>query len=229
MTRNALIVGAGPGLSASLARTFAGESYAVSLAARTPQKLDDLCRETGANAYACDASDTGSVSALFRTLDAAGSTPDLVVYNPSGRVRGPITEVDPDAVRAALDVTAFGAFLVAREAAKRMLAKGEGTMLFTGASAGIKGFAQSASFAMGKFALRGLCQSLSRELHPQNIHVVHFVIDGAIHNPDRDPPYNDPDKTLDPDAIARTYLAMAQQHRSAWTNEIELRPHVERF
>ncbi|MHA7777145.1 SDR family NAD(P)-dependent oxidoreductase [Roseibium sp. M-1] len=229
MTRNALIVGAGPGLSAALARTFSGKGYRVSLAARTPQKLEALCAETGAIAYGCDASDAGSVSALFQALDEAGSAPDLVVYNPSGRVRGPITDLDPDAVRAALDVTAFGAFLIAQQAARRMLAKGEGTMLFTGASAGIKGFAQSASFAMGKFALRGLCQSLSRELHPQNIHVVHFVIDGAIYNPDRDPPLNDPDKTLHPDAIARTYLAMAQQHRSAWTNEIELRPHVERF
>lgn len=229
MSKNALIVGAGAGLSASLARVFAREGYAIALAARNKDKLGELCAETGAQAYACDASSAESVAALFASLDAAGTAPDLVVYNPSGRVRGPIAELDPTAVRAALEVTAFGAFLVAHEAAKRMEPKGDGTMLFTGASAGVKGFAQSAPFAMGKFALRGLCQSLARELHPKGIHVVHFVIDGAIHNPARGAPHDDPDKTLDPDAIAETYLAMAKQHRSAWTNEVELRPHVERF
>lgn len=229
MSRNALIVGAGPGLSASLARAFAGDGYTVALAARHPDKLSDLCKETGATAHACDASDADSVAALFQALDDAGAVPDLVVYNPSGRVRGPIAELDPAAVRAAVEVTAFGAFLVAREAARRMEPKGAGTMLFTGASAGIKGFAQSAPFAMGKFALRGLCQSLARELHPKGIHVVHFVIDGAIHNPERGTPHDDPEKTLHPDAIAETYLAMAKQHRSAWTNEVELRPFVERF
>jgi len=229
MTKNALIVGAGPGLSASLARAFSSDGYTLSLAARNPDKLSGLCAETGAQGHACDAADTDSVATLFQALDAAGSVPDLIVYNPSGRVRGPIAELDPAAVRAALDVTAYGAFLVAHEAAKRMVPKGEGTMLFTGASAGIKGFAQSAPFAMGKFALRGLCQSLSRELHPKGIHVVHFVIDGAIQNPARGAPYDDPEKTLNPDAIAQTYLAMSRQHRSAWTNEVELRPHVERF
>jgi len=229
MTKNALIVGAGSGLSASLARVFAREGYDIALAARNPDKLGDLCSDIGARAHACDASNAESVAALFSALDQAGTAPELVVYNPSGRVRGPIAELDPDAVRAALEVTAFGAFLVAHEAAKRMVPKGEGTLLFTGASAGIKGFAQSAPFAMGKFALRGLCQSLSRELHPKGIHVVHFVIDGAILNPARGAPHDDPEKTLDPDAIAETYLAMANQHRSAWTNEIELRPHVERF
>jgi NAD(P)-dependent dehydrogenase (short-subunit alcohol dehydrogenase family) len=229
MTAHALVVGAGPGLSAALARTFASAGYAVSLAARNPQKLEALCSETGAVAYVCDAVDADNVRTLFEALDAAGRSPDVVIYNASARVRGPITELDLGEVRAAIDVTAFGALAVAHEAAKRMLAKGEGTMLFTGASAGIKGFAQSAPFAMGKFALRGLCQSLSRELSPQNIHVVHFVIDGAIYNPDRGPPYNDPDKTLHPEAIARTYLEISRQHKSAWTSELELRPSVETF
>ncbi len=229
MTGNVLIVGAGPGLSASLARLFSSEGYAVALAARDAAKLDDLCRETGARAHSCNASDKDSVKALFETLDAEGATPDVVIYNASGRTRGPVAELDPDQVRAALDVTAFGAFLVAHEAAKRMVPKKAGTMLFTGASAGIKGFPQSAPFAMGKFALRGLCQSLARELHPKNIHVVHFEIDGVIFRDDRGEPYDDPDKTLQPDEIARTYLEMARQHRSVWTNEIELRPYVERF
>ncbi len=229
MTKHALIVGAGLGLSASLARTFAQAGLAVALAARNPRKLEALCVETGATAYACDASDETSVKSLFNDLDNAGATPDLVIYNAAGRVRGPIAELDLDAVKAALAVTSWGALAVAHEAAKRMLAKGEGTMLFTGASAGIKGFAGSAPFAMGKFALRGLCQSLARELSPRNIHVVHFVIDGAIYNPDRDPPHNDPDKTLHPEAIARTYLEISRQDKSAWTSELELRPSVEKF
>lgn len=229
MTKSVLIVGAGKGLSASLARVFSQEGYRVNLAARNPDKLEDLSRETGARAYGCDASSQASVERLFQALDDDGATPDVVVYNPSGRTKGPIEQLDPDKVRAALDVTAWGAFLVAHEAAKRMVPKSAGTMLFTGASAGIKGFPQSAAFAMGKFALRGLCQSLARELHPKNIHVVHFVIDGAIHSARRGAPYDDPEKTLNPDEIARTYLDMTRQHRSVWTNEIELRPHVERF
>ncbi|WP_434050712.1 MAG: SDR family NAD(P)-dependent oxidoreductase [Roseibium sp.] len=229
MTKSVLIVGAGEGLSASLARFFSQDGYRVNLAARNPDKLEDLCRETGAGAYGCDASSQASVERLFQALDDDGATPDVVAYNPSGRTKGPIEQLDPDKVRAALDVTAWGAFLVAHEAAKRMVPKSAGTMLFTGASAGIKGFPQSAAFAMGKFALRGLCQSLARELHPKNIHVVHFVIDGAIHSPGRGAPYDDPEKTLNPDEIARTYLEMTRQHRSVWTNEIELRPHVERF
>ena len=229
MSGNALIVGAGAGLSASLARVFAKEGYAVSLAARNPAKLDGLCSETGATAHACDAADAASVARLFQDLDTAGATPDLVVYNASGRARGPVTELNLEDVHAALDVTAFGALAVAHEAAKRMVPKRQGVMLFTGASAGIKGFPQSAPFAMGKFALRGLCQSLARELSPQNIHVVHFVIDGVIYNPDRGAPYDDPDKTLHPDAIARTYLEISRQDKSAWTSELELRPSVERF
>lgn len=229
MSGHILIVGAGEGLSASLARVFSSEGYKVALAARNPDKLTGLCEKTGANAYACDATDRQSVADLFAALDAEGATPNVVVYNASGRTRGPIAELEPDKVRSALDVTAWGAFLVAHEAAKRMVPKEAGTMLFTGASAGIKGFPQSASFAMGKFALRGLCQSLARELHPKNIHVVHFVIDGAIHRADRGEPYNDPEKTLHPDEIAKVYLEMTRQHRSVWTNEIELRPHVERF
>jgi len=229
MAGNALIVGTGAGLSASLARVFSAAGYSVSLAARNTAKLSDLCRETGAHAYHCDACEEDSVKTLFDTLDVAGEMPDLVIYNASRRTRGPIAELDPKEVRAALDVTAWGAFLVAHEAAKRMVPKKKGTLLFTGASAGVKGFPQSAPFAMGKFALRGLCQSLARELHPKNIHVVHFVIDGAIYRRDRGAPYDDPDKTLHPEELARAYLEASRQHRSAWTSELELRPYLERF
>lgn len=225
----ALIVGAGSGLSASLARLFASEGMTVALAARDTDKLAELCAETGASAYACDAGDPDSVGRLFSEIEAGPGAPELVVYNPSARVRGPLIELDPAEVERALRITAYGAFLVAQQAAKRMVTAGRGTILLTGASAGVKGYPQSAPFAMGKFALRGLAQSMARELHPQNVHIGHVVIDGAICNPGREEPADKPDSMLDPDAIAREYLNLHRQDRSAWAWEIELRPWVERF
>lgn len=228
---SALIVGAGAGLSASLARLFAANGMKVALAARAPDDLAPLAEETGASVHACDAADRAQVAALFQALDGDGA-PDVLVYNPSARVMGPLVELDPEAVTKAVQVTALGAFYCAQEAAKRMLPQGQGALLFTGASAGVKGFPRSATFAMGKFALRGLAQSLARELHPQGIHVGHFVIDGGIRNPARpgrmDGPEN-PDSMLDPDAIARSYWHFLAQDRSSWAWEIELRPWVERF
>jgi NAD(P)-dependent dehydrogenase (short-subunit alcohol dehydrogenase family) len=232
MTRSyerALIVGAGEGLSASLARLFAGQGLAVVLAARNTSKLSALAEETGALALACDAARPEAVAHLFAELDERGATPDVVVYNPSARVRGPLVELDPERVAQALQVTAFGAFLVAQQAVRRMLPRGRGAVVFTGASAGVKGYPQSAPFAMGKFALRGLAQSMARELHPQGIHVAHVVIDGAIRNPGRSEPEDKPSSMLDPDAIAQTYWHLLQQHRSAWSWEVEVRPWVETF
>ncbi|MEX0954002.1 MAG: SDR family NAD(P)-dependent oxidoreductase [Rhizobiaceae bacterium] len=226
---NALIVGVGDGLSASLARKLVRRGHHVVLAARDTAKLKDLVKETNATAIDCDASQRGDVEALFERVDALGGDLDVAIYNPSSRVRGPIVEVDPDKVQAALQVTAFGAFLVAQQAARRMLERKRGTILFTGASAGVKGFAQSASFAMGKFALRGLAQSMARELHPKGIHIGHVVIDGGIRNPGRTEPPDRPDSMLDPDAIAETYMQLIDQHRSAWSWEIEVRPWVENF
>ena len=223
---SALIVGAGTGLSASLARRLAREGLAVALAARDPGKLKPLCDETGAAAFACDAQDEGQVARLFEAVDARFGAPDVVIYNASARARGPLATLDAEAVRRTLLVSAFGAFLVAQRAAVRMLAKGSGAILFTGASASVKGYAESAPFAMGKFALRGLAQSMARELAPKGIHVAHFVIDGAIRPRGR---VDADDATLDPDAIAETYLRVLQQPRSAWTWEVELRPWVERF
>jgi NAD(P)-dependent dehydrogenase (short-subunit alcohol dehydrogenase family) len=225
----ALIVGAGSGLSASLARLLAADGMSVVLAARGTEKLADLVAETGAKAIACDAADPAQVARLFEAVDAAPGPPGIVVYNPSRRFSGAITELDPEAVRDSLMVTAYGAFLVAQQAARRMLAAGRGTILLTGASAGVKGYPRSAPFAMGKFALRGLAQSLARELHPQNIHVAHIVIDGGIASERRQASADRPDSLLDPDAIARTYLELHRQHRSAWAWEIELRPWVEPF
>jgi len=226
----ALIVGAGQGLSASLARAFAGAGLKIGLAARDADKLASLAAETGAVAHACDVARPDQVDTLFARMDQElGGVPDVFVYNPSARVRGPFVELDPDAVANALTITAYGGFLVGQAAAKRMLPEGRGAILFTGASASVKGYPQSASFAMGKFALRGLAESMARELQPHGIHVAHFVIDGAIRNPGRTEPADAPDSMLDPDAIARTYLHVLQQDRSAWTFEVALRPWLELF
>jgi NAD(P)-dependent dehydrogenase (short-subunit alcohol dehydrogenase family) len=225
----ALIVGAGPGLSASLVRLFSRQGMRVVLAARNTEKLATLSEETGAQTFACDAIDPEQVARLFAEVEGRIGAPDVVVYNASGRLRGPLVELVPAQVEQALGVSALGGFLVAQQAARRMLPKGFGAILFTGASASVKGYAQSAPFAMGKFALRGLAQSMARELAPLGIHVAHFVIDGAIRNPGRTEAPHKPDSMLDPDAIAETYLHVLRQPRSAWTWEIELRPWVERF
>jgi NAD(P)-dependent dehydrogenase (short-subunit alcohol dehydrogenase family) len=226
---SALIVGAGPGLSASIARLFARSGMSVALAARTSDKLRPLAKELAGSAFACDATDVDQVRRLFDDTAQVIGEPDVVVYNASGRVRGPLTELSPSDVERAIAVSAFGGFLVGQEAAKRMLPKGHGAILFTGASASVKGYAQSAPFAMGKFALRGLAQSMARELGPKGIHVAHFVIDGGIRSANRSEAADSPDSMLDPDAIAETYLHILMQPRSAWTWEVELRPWVERF
>jgi NAD(P)-dependent dehydrogenase (short-subunit alcohol dehydrogenase family) len=225
----ALIVGAGEGLSASLTRLFAREGIKVALAARKIEKLGALCTETGARAFACNATEAEEVERLFGMVEREIGTPDLVVYNASGRARGAFTDLVPADVANAIAVSAFGGFLVAQQAAQRMLPNKSGAILFTGASASVKGYAQSAPFAMGKFALRGLAQSMARELSPQGIHVAHFVIDGGIRSATRTEPAEKPDSMLDPDAIALSYWNVLQQPRSAWTWEVELRPWVEKF
>ena len=223
----ALIVGAGPGLSASLARLFRKEAMRVALAARNAKKLEGLAQEVDGRAYACDASSPKDVENVFEAVAKEIGEPNLVVYNASGRVRGPITEFDPEAVRQTIMVTCYGGFLVGQAAAKRMIKAGRGTILFTGASASVKGYANSAAFAMGKFGLSGLVQSMARELQPQNIHIAQVVIDGGICEPSR--PSRGPDGCLDPDAIAQTYLHLHRQHRSTWASHIELRPWSEKF
>jgi NAD(P)-dependent dehydrogenase (short-subunit alcohol dehydrogenase family) len=225
----ALIVGAGEGLSASLARLFARQGIRVALAARKIEKLGALCSETSAEAFACDATKADDVERLFGLVEREIGTPDLVVYNASGRARGTFVELVPADVANAITVSAFGGFLVAQQAVKRMLPNKHGAILFTGASASVKGYPQSAPFAMGKFALRGLAQSMARELSPQGIHIAHFVIDGGIRSAARAEPADRPDSMLDPDAIALSYWNVLQQPRSAWTWELELRPWVEKF
>jgi NAD(P)-dependent dehydrogenase (short-subunit alcohol dehydrogenase family) len=228
----ALIAGAGPGLSASVARQLAQRGHHVVLASRDTRDLASLVEEIGGTAIDCDAASREAVGDLFDRIDAMNGDLTVAHYNASGRVQGPIQDLDPVAVEAALAVSATGAFLMAHHATKRMLPQGTGALLFTGASAGVKGFPRSSPFAMGKFALRGLCQSLARELHPQGIHIGHFVIDGGIGGTPQSGRYNvskGEDDMLDPDAIADTMMALLDQHRSAWTWEVELRPWIENF
>ncbi|MEM6637975.1 MAG: SDR family NAD(P)-dependent oxidoreductase [Pseudomonadota bacterium] len=231
----AIVIGVGDGLSASAARLLSRNGYDLTLAARSGTKMAAVAAETQAQTVLCDASDLASVRDLFAMV------PDpirVVIYNPSARVRGPIAELDAETVRKAVEVTAFGAFLAGQQAAQRMLKQEpdedgvKGTILFTGASAGVKGFPQSASFAMGKFAQRGLAQSMSRELHPQGIHVAWVNIDGGIRNPGRPERMegaDESDSMLDPDQIAEAYLSLIRQHRSVWSEELSIRPWVERF
>jgi len=227
--RTALIIGAGPGISASLARMLSASGLKIVLAARNIEKLAPLAAETGALALATDAADPASVARLFEAVDGHFGEADLVIYNASARAHGPLAELDPETVRTAIGITAFGGFLATQQAARRMVPKGHGAIFLTGASASVKGFPLSAAFAMGKFALRGLAQSAARELGPKGIHVAHFVIDGGVRSERRPDPAERPDSTLSPEGIAQTYLDVLRQPRNAWSLEVELRPWVERF
>jgi NAD(P)-dependent dehydrogenase (short-subunit alcohol dehydrogenase family) len=231
MTKSALIVGAGSGISAAFARALARDGYKVALSARNTDKLGALAKETGALAFAADATKPAAVKALFTEVDRALGPLDVVLFNASYRTRGAFLDLDAEEVAKTLTVSAYAGFLVGQEAARRMVALGSGAIFFTGASASVKGYAQSAPFAMGKFALRGLAQSMARELGPKNIHIAHFVIDGGVRNAERGRPGDaaSPDGLLEPDAIAHTYMAVLNQPRSAWSLEVEVRPWVERF
>jgi NAD(P)-dependent dehydrogenase (short-subunit alcohol dehydrogenase family) len=219
----ALIIGVGDGLSASLARLLAREGYKLVLASRHPDKLRALARETKASAHRCDVVDHAEVAGLFKAV----GDHEVMIYNPSYRIRGPVIELDPPEVKKTLEITSYGAFLAGQQAARNMLPRGRGTIMFTGASAGVKGYAQSAPFAMGKFALRGLAQSMARELHPRGVHVAHVVVDGGIRSARR--PDGGTDNMLDPDSIAKSYLHLIRQPRDSWSWEIEVRPWVENF
>ena len=232
MTKNALIVGAGSGISASFARLLAKDGFQVALASRDPTRLAGLAAETNCTTHACDAADPASVDQLFGEIDRQFPKLDVCLFNASARVPGPIADVDREQARTALLISSYGGFLVAQAAARRMLPQKAGTILLTGASASVKGYPHSAVFAMGKFALRGLAQSMARELAPQGIHVAHFVIDGGVRNAEKgrvEGANVTADSYLDPEAIAASYLHVVHQPRSAWTWEVELRPWVERF
>ena len=225
MTQKAvLIVGAGSGLSASLARAFNSKGMKIVLAARNIDKLASLKKEIDALVFKCDSTENKSVQNLFLQTDSIIGTPEIVIYNPSLRIVKPFIEYDPDEMLQSIKVNSYGAFLVAHESVKRMLKIGKGNIFFTGSSASVKGFAKSASFAMGKFGLRGLAQSLARELHPQNIHIGHFVIDGGI-GKEQVGNY----QMIHPDEIAKQYLNFYLQDKKAWSWEIEIRTNTEKF
>lgn len=232
MSATALIVGAGSGISASFARALHSEGHQVALAARTPDNVKDFAAEIGASTHACDATQPDQVAKLFADLDKAGAELDVVLYNASARAHGPITELDPADVANSLAISAYGGFLVGQQAAKYMVPRGKGTILFTGASASVKGYPHSSIFAMGKHGLRGLASSMGRELAPQGVHVCHFVIDGGVRNALKgrtEGPGDPPDKYLCPNAIAETYMHVVKQDRSSWSWEIELRPYGEKY
>jgi NAD(P)-dependent dehydrogenase (short-subunit alcohol dehydrogenase family) len=232
MTKTALIVGTGTGISAAFARSLHAKGYKIALAARQIDKLGSLRDEISATLIATDASDAKAVKTLFEETDRTLGALNVVLYNASYRVRGSVLDLDPKEVAKSLNVTAYGGFLVAQQAAIRMVRQGHGAIFFTGASASVKGYAQSAPFAMGKFALRGLAQSMARELQPKGIHIAHFVIDGGVRNAARgrvEAAGEDKDGLLDPAAIAQAYMAVLEQPRSAWSLEVELRPWVEKF
>ena len=224
MTESVLIVGAGNGLSASLAQLCASKGMKVVLAARDIEKLQNLKKKIGADTIKCDTTNIKSVTTLFKKTDKIIGAPNLVIYNPSKSLGGSIVDLDPKKAHEAIDITCYGGFLVAQQAAKRMLKKKRGSIFFTGATASIKGFPESSVFAMGKFGLRGLAQSLARELHPQNIHIGHFIIDGGIGKEN----YGSY-KTIHPAEIAKVYLQFHNQDKSAWSWETQLRTSVEKF
>ena len=232
MSAIALIVGAGSGISASFARTLRSAGYHVVLASRNPDNVKDFAATIGADTYGCDATQPDQVAALFAAVDAGDGDLDVVLYNASARAHGPVTELDPAAVASSLAISAYAGFLVGQQAAQRMAPRGQGTILFTGASASVKGYPHSSIFAMGKHGLRGFASALGRELAPQGVHVCHFVIDGGVRNPAKgrvEGPDDAPDKYLSPDAIADTYMHVVNQDRSSWSWEIELRPYGERY
>jgi NAD(P)-dependent dehydrogenase (short-subunit alcohol dehydrogenase family) len=230
-TKAGVIVGTGSGISASLARALAARGWRLALVSRSITAATPLVMETNALAIAADASDPTDMARVFAQIDRTLGPVDFAVYNASARARGPLIDVAPADVDKALAIGAYGGFLMAQEAAKRMLPRATGAIFFTGASASVKGYPQSAAFAMAKFALRGLAQSMARELQPKGIHVAHFIIDGGVRSAERGrvEGAGAADSLLDPDAIAASYLQVLDQPRSAWTSELELRPWVERF
>jgi NAD(P)-dependent dehydrogenase (short-subunit alcohol dehydrogenase family) len=228
----ALIVGVGPGLGAALARRFAAGGLTVAVAARDGARLRPLAAGLGARSYDCDGGDPDSVEALFRRVGDELGTPRLVVYNAGAYARTSVLDTEPADFERCWRTLCFGGFLVGRAAARAMLAAGGGTILFTGATAALRGGANFVNLAVGKFGLRALSQSMARELGPQGIHVAHVVIDGQIEDATRDgrgPGAQGADALLHPDAIAEAYWQLHLQPRSAWTQELDLRPWTERF
>ncbi len=229
-SENAVIFGVGPGLGWNLALRCAEEGMGVTVAARGQEKLEELAAGVtlpGIRTAACDVADAAAVEAVFAGAESEQGPPDLVVFNASARTLGGILELDPRQVEQAWQVGALGGLQVAQSALRRMADRGRGTLLFTGATAGLRGSKNFAGFAMVKFSLRALAQSAAREFGPQGVHVAHVNIDGQIASPRT--AGRDPRELLDPAAIAETYLMLHRQHPTAWTQELDLRPSLETF
>jgi NAD(P)-dependent dehydrogenase (short-subunit alcohol dehydrogenase family) len=229
-----IIVGVGPGLGLALVETFAGAGMKVAMAARKTAHLDALLpddRGGRIRTYPCDTTDPAAVEGLFEQATAELGAPDVAVYNAGAFRPGGILEIAPDDFESCWKVGCYGGFLVGQAAAKRMVPRGRGTILFTGATAALRGGAGFANLAVPKFGLRALSQSMARELGPQGLHVAHVVIDGII-DAERSRGLKEsdaPDARLAPEAIAANYLMLHRQPRSAWTQELDLRPWVEKF
>ncbi|MGH6901400.1 MAG: SDR family NAD(P)-dependent oxidoreductase [Geminicoccaceae bacterium] len=230
----AVIVGVGPGLGLALVKRFARAGMAVAMAARDGQRLEQLRAQApvaGARAYACDATDPAAVDRLFEEVEGDLGAPEVVVFNAGAFEPGGILEIDPAQFERCWRIGCLAGLLVGQAAARRMVREGRGTILFTGATAALRGSARFANLAVPKFGLRALAQAMARELGPEGIHVGHVIIDGQI----RSERYaqlaaeRGPDALLEPDAIAEMYYQLHAQPRSAWTLELDLRPWSEKF
>ena len=219
------MLGVGPGLGGSIAKRFAREGWSIGLMARNRAKLEAMQQEISAlggtsRAVACDAADERSVQDAFAKLRSELGDPEVFVYNAGGFHMGSIVDITAEQFERTWKISCLGGFLSAREVLPPMIKAGRGTIIFTGATASLRGSANFAPFAVGKFGLRALAQSIAREMAPKGIHVAHVVIDGQI---------GDDPKGLSPDAIAEQYWNLFTQHPSTWTLELDLRPNVEKF
>lgn len=233
-TETALIVGTGPGLGSSLAKRFAEAGMAVAVAARNTKKLDGLLSDLQtmglrAQSFGCDATDEQSVKRLFALVTSQIGPPDLVVYNVEHFIPGTILDIEVAAFEECWRAMTLGGFLVGREAARSMAPRGEGTIIYTGATGALRGRAEYINMAVGKFGVRALAQSMARDLGPRGIHVAHVILDGGIMSSRSPTNARERMTALSPDSIAETYYHLHTQHRSAWTQEMDLRPWVETF
>jgi NAD(P)-dependent dehydrogenase (short-subunit alcohol dehydrogenase family) len=228
----AVVIGAGPGLGAAVARRARREGLTVVVSSRNSARLEPLAAELGAKAITCDASREADVQSLFAAVAAAHGPPQLVVYNAGAFLAKSVLDLTAQEFEEGWRAGCFGGFLVGRAAARLMVPAGLGTILFTGATASLRGGAKFAGFAAGKFGLRALAQSMARELGPKGVHIAHVIVDGMIeaeHRAGRKRSENPPDALLHPDAIAESYWQLHRQPRSAWTHELDLRPWSEKF
>ena len=246
MSRAAVVIGAGDATGGAIARAFAAEGLIVCVnrRERNAEALEALAQSIrsanySARAFPADARDEAAMVALFDQIEAEVAPIEVAVFNIGGNVRSSITETTTRVYKKIWEMACLGGFLMGREAAIRMIPRGRGTILFTGATASLRGGSGFAAFAGGKAALRMLAQSMARELGPQGIHVAHVVIDGAIDTAFVRERFFDSDKTFDkakandlilsPNAIAANYVMLHKQPRSAWTHELDLRPWGEKF